>query len=190
MSQFYVPGPARIFAGVGAAGALEFLGFSMDGAMIAIQPRFDDVFSDLGGPAVPEDVQFLGHDARITFQLSRFNAGTFHKVRQFLPGMAGAVDGGMPNYSIGSLLKAEGLAMRLLVRATYGPTSPGAKAAYATQRGVYNFPLAYPAEVIETPVSVRTQLPRMTFRAFPDFISDQGGYTLYNDSAAGEPAID
>lgn len=190
MSQYYSIGPARIAVGTGNAGALEYLGFSLDGVMIAVQPRYDDVFSDLGGPAIPEDVQFLGHDARITFTLSRFNAGVFHKLRALLPLASGASDGSAPNYSIGSLLKSEGLATRLFIRATYGPTSAGAKAAYSTARAVYNFPLAYPAEVIETPISVRVQQPRLAFRAFPDFISDQGGYTLYNADATGEPAVD
>lgn len=185
MSQFFVPGPARISVGTGTAGALEYLGFSVDGVHISVQPRWDEVFSDLAGPAIGEDNQFLGADGVVQFVLSRHNAAVFHRVRAML---LGGIDGAGAAYSLGSLLRAEGLGMRLFIRATYGPGSPGAKAAYAGQRAVYNFPLCYPMDRIDWTVGIRPLLPRMAFRVWPDIQSIDGSWILFDDDATGEPA--
>lgn len=183
MSQFFVPGPARIFVGTGSAGALEFLGYTVDGANIAVQPRWDEVFSDLGGPAIPEDIQFLGSDAVIRLTLARYVESVLAKLRAFI---RGGTEGSIASYGIGSLLAHEGLAFRLLIVPTYQAN----KAAYSAQRAAWNFPLTYPVDAIEMPISTRVSLPRISFRAWPEFDSNcLGGYTLYNAVTTGIPAV-
>lgn len=179
MSQYYVPGPTRISVGQHGGSTLSFLGWAVDGVTITIQPRHDELFSDLSGPAVPEDVQFLGEDAMIRFTLSRYNDSVLAGVRSF---RYGGTEGAWESCALGSLMKHEGFGFRLFLR------SPcQSKSGQTGQRGVWNFPLCYPLEY-ESNLSLKATKPRVTFRALADIESADGSAILYNSTSTGEPA--
>ena len=180
MSQFYVPGASRISVGQYGGSTLSFLGWAVDGVNIAVQPRFDELFSDLSGPAIPEDVQFLGADAVIRFTLARYNESVLAGLRAFL---YGGTEGSWGSCVVGSLIKAEGLGHRLFIR------SPcQSKVGQTSQRGVWNFRLTYPADAIEMPLSLKATRPRITFRAIADIRSADGSAILYDATTTGEPS--
>lgn len=180
MSQHYVPGPCSIAIGP-YSGNLEHLGWAQDGVIIAIQPHWESVYSDILGPIVPEDVQFMGADAVIRFVGARINDSVLAKARAILPGTS---EGQWAARAIGTLLLHEGYNWRMLLQFPYQ-----AKAAHSGQRAAYNFPFCYPSDSIETSNSVRASRPRMTWRANPFIQSATGSAVLFNADTTGAPVV-
>lgn len=177
-NQFYVPGPVRASIGQTAGSSLSFLGWASEGVNVAIQPRFDDVPSDIAGPAIPHDVQFFGADAMIRLTLSRYDEAVFATLSSLT---SGGVEGSWSTCAIGTLLKHEAKAFRLFLRA---PCQT--KTGQTGQRGVWNFPIVFPTE-IDYVLSSRTKRPRITLRAIADIRSADGSAVLFDTVATGEP---
>jgi hypothetical protein len=135
--------------------------------------------SDLSGPAVPQDVQFLGEDAIIRFTLAKYDETVLAGIRSF---RYGSTEGTWGGCEIGALMARESKGFRLFLR------SPcQSKSGQTAQRGVWNFGVTYPMDAIDFTLSTRVTRPRLTFRAIPEFQSYDGSAVLYDADATGEP---
>ncbi len=184
MSQIFVAGPCEIHCGVGSAGALAFLGWSETGVRVSENPEWDDVPADLSGSRVPYDVQFMGTQAYVSFDLKVWGMDVYNRIAARWNPFGAGVPGFMPYGTIGELMIAEGAAFRLLVYPPYKDLKPGVM---GTMRS-YNFTkawLAGPDDI--NPIGTRAMKIRMIFRAI--MARDQfGNWLLYNDDATGKPA--
>lgn len=182
MSRIYVTGPADISVGTGTDGALEHLGWSTRGFPIQLRPYFEDIQTDLTGPSVPGDVMYAGMDAIIRIELARFNWGVLEKLQGFL---RGATSGEIATATIGTLLRCEGAAVRLLIRAPFASKTD----CFPDMPPAWNFLVAYLAEPIEIPVGTRASTPSIAFRAIPDVQSTTSGGVLFDEDVTGAPAL-
>jgi hypothetical protein len=66
---YHINGPALVYTGTGSAGALELLGYTVDGVDISISKNVAEIITDLFGPMTPQDFQDMGEVASITCPL-------------------------------------------------------------------------------------------------------------------------
>lgn len=182
---FEVAGPCQWFCGTGASGALEFLGWCEGETRVSFAGAEDEIRTDLGGPAIPSDVQWMGEQAFISGDLSRWDKTVLRKIKSRLPGSGSAVSGGAYAFgAMGALMLAEGYAMRFLVRGGYS-----AKNLNAGDPPLYNFLAAWPSNNLDTGLSTRASRFRMTMRAIPVLDYTTGASVLYNNVTGTLPAI-
>src|SRR5690348_5025129 len=77
---YCVNGPALVYTGTGSAGALELLGYTVDGVDIDIVENTSPIMTDLFGPETPQDFQAMGMVARIVCSLIAIDRTVFNKV--------------------------------------------------------------------------------------------------------------
>lgn len=77
-----VSGPLEIWVGTGAASALEFLGYSVNGVTIEEIPLLGEVKSDEygGEQGPPSDYQLFGFQHRVSMELSKFQDAVLAKL--------------------------------------------------------------------------------------------------------------
>lgn len=191
MSQFWVTGAAAVFAGTGAGGALQYLGFCEQGVTISLTSLHEDVHADYAG-GVPVDLQYMGDVAEIETNLIKYDEVPYQKIISKLPNILGnpnQVPGVIPAGAIGSLMIQQQLAVRLLIYGVY----TGA-AAFPGMQSVYNFYAACPVGPLNVASSTRVKRPRIQWRAVPTWVlNTQTGYTtgtLYDNSVVGMPVFD
>lgn len=165
-TQFYVSGPAQIWLGVGTANAWSYLGWSRNGVTVQVTPQHEDIEVDYGGRS-PGDVSFLGEEARISMQLSRYDESILMKAAAFL---TGTTPGQGPKGGIGSLMAAEGYMFPILL---YSPYS--FKSQFGTMVPGFWFYQSYMADPLDQTLNVRAKQPNIAFRATPVFGSIVGG---------------
>lgn len=180
-----VAGPTQWFVATGASGALEQLGWCEGETRLSFVAAEDEIRTDLSGPAIPADCQFMGEQCYISGDLSRWDKSVIRKLKSRLPGTGTAVSGGAYAFgSIGALYLAEGFAFRFLIRGGYA-----AKTLNSGDPPIYNFLAAWPTSNIEMGLSTRATRIRITMRAIPVMDYTTGNSTLYNALATGLPAI-
>ena len=181
-----VAGPVQWHVGVGAAGALSFLGWAEGDTRISLAAAEDEIRTDLGGPAIPSDVQFMGEQAFISCDLSRWDKAVLKKLKSRLPSANNSnVSGG--TYSVGqmgALMIAEGYAVRLLLKGGYS-----AKNLNSGDLPIWNFLAAWPTSNLDVGISTRASRFRLTMRAIPVIDWGTGSSTLYNQDVTGIPSI-
>lgn len=114
-----VPFSAAIWVGTGSAGALEQLGYSVNGVTIREMGALLPVHSDAGGgdqPAPPRDFQVLGQVDVITMDLSEYDEAIADKLRALI---RGGTAGTPP--TPGTLLFANSYSTRLVLISTNYP---------------------------------------------------------------------
>ena len=126
-----VAGLTPIYVGTGVSGALEFLGYTRDGANHVGEAAFLNVPGDEHGgqEGTPIEVQYLGEVGRVRLELTKYDKAVFAKVRARC---LEATDG--TPYTAGTLMLANSKFMRLLANA---PSDP------------HNYPCAIPRGTIE-----------------------------------------
>lgn len=62
---YMVNGTSFVYVGTGSAGALELLGYTVEGADMNVEEHKGEIFTDLFGPRTPQDFQDFGMTARI-----------------------------------------------------------------------------------------------------------------------------
>lgn len=155
-----VPGAALIKTGSGSSGALESLGYSINGVEITEEMLSEDVPGDQnggeGGP--PIDIQDFGHIARIRMELSVWDFTVAGRLRSKLNGVSQGV-----SPTPGSLIFANSYHFRLLIL----PVTAG---------DAMNFLVATPRE--PHVINLGTKFARLIFEwiAYPPV----GGGTLWN----------
>lgn len=209
MSQVYVAGPAEIHVGTGTAGALQFLGWGMQGVRIDFVGHFYDVPSDVAGTDLPFDVQQMGQQAYITSDINVYNEGIYRKIANRTrltdggPGSAfgdGPTEGELVDFGMGFLLAGETIPASvgssgmfgLLVFPPYAGGFGGAKkVAFTTEDQAYRFPVAYLDDAAVMELGSRFKKIRMVFRAIT-FFSPQVRYSgiLYDHNSNGRVGID
>jgi len=148
-----VAGLATIKVGTGAAGALEILGYTVNGAEITLEQFSIDVPGDQNGgdDGPPIDVQNLGQIARIRLELTKWNETIADKCKcRERGGTAGVIP--VP----GHLWFASSLDYRLLIST-------------ATALLSYNFSRAIPLGTID--INKGTKFSRMVM----EWIAYKGG---------------
>ncbi len=180
MSQGYVPGPCQVFAGVGSAGALTFVGYSEFGVDVRMVAAYRDVISDFGGPEVPVDSQFMGEHAYIRMTLNKYNEAVLQKIaaRRFGTSVtAGAIEAN----GLGSLMIAEAYAYQLLLYCPYNTKS--------FQSGTivpgYLFSSCWLVDEFTVPLSVVLKAPQLVFHAVPLWNAVALTATLYSNTMPG-----
>lgn len=106
-----VAGPVAIFVDTGAANALEFLGYTIDGVEIEENAFIEGIPSDLSGgtSGPPTDYQWFGRQDRISFELGKFDPAVLAKVSQRNnPAASGTLN-------VGTLLGCSGQTYRVLL---------------------------------------------------------------------------
>src|SRR5262245_38706133 len=73
MASLFSTGPAHFFCGVGASFAPLYLGTAEDEPIIELPPEYEQVRNDLAGSRKPLDRQFMGEDAFVGLNLSRWD---------------------------------------------------------------------------------------------------------------------
>ena len=159
-SQLYVPGPVQIFTGTGGAGAYQFLGWSEQETGTRFASRWEDVHSDVSGPMVPHDVQYMGEEAYVSVTLTRYVESVLTTMSARLPGLT---PGAMASGQLGSLMLGENFAVKLLLFCPYS-----AKTVFSTTMVPgYVFSAGWLMDDFEVPLSVRVKKPRLVFRCVP-----------------------
>ena len=113
-----VAGLATIKAGTGASGALESLGYTMDGARITSEGYTTNVPGDQNGgdEGPPVEIQYLGETARVRLEMTKWDTAVQAKLEaRFKGGTAGTPP------TAGSLMFAGGGYFRLLI---HSPATP------------------------------------------------------------------
>lgn len=111
-------GPAYVSVGTGVAGALEALGYSINGVEIFENVFMGDVPGDQNGgdEGPPIDIQYFGQVDRVRMELSKYDQAIADKIRpRLLGGSAGTV--GTP----GTLVAGGAVYYRLLINPTTLP---------------------------------------------------------------------
>lgn len=177
----WVAGPTEVWCGVGAGGALAFLGWATpEGFRGRLTPMSSPVRCDLAGD-MPLDMQFMGEQAHVFGELAVWDEAVLRACQTRSNPFAG-VAGRMAAGSIGSMLKAEGAAFRTLLFPPYTVSKP-------TQAGqtVYNFLSSWlrgPDEI--GPIGTHQKLVRVFFEALPVYNPQDGSFVTYNSDVAGK----
>lgn len=113
-----VDGPVQVRCGTGSAGALENLGYSIDGVMVAENGFFDDVPGDQNGGTAgpPIDVQYFGEIHRVRMELSKWDILIAAKIWPKLRGGTAGTPG-----TPGTLVAGSSSYYRLLLHGTSNP---------------------------------------------------------------------
>lgn len=134
MAQFFVPGPALLYAGVG--GSIEnriplFLGTSIAEVRIEVREASIPVFNSLGGRSIPMDEFHDGEVAFISFASNYFKHDVVDRLMTS-PNPFSPVPGTYDRTTIGALYGTEGLTFPFWVVAPYAsnPTYAGMPAGY------------------------------------------------------------
>jgi|SRR5947209_3918628 len=179
MAQFWVPGPVELHAGVGAGGALAFVGWAdVGGFHVRIVPAWSDMRADVKGNAV--DVQRMGEEAFITGELKIWNEPVLRACQSRgnpfagVPGVMTAAEMGMP-------MILGGATYRLLL---YSPNVAQPIFAGLSQ---FNFVAGFLAGPDDIPKALKEQRVRVNFRCMQLRNPADGSWTLYNGDTAGKP---
>lgn len=111
-------GPALIRTGTGISGALQDLGYSINGVEIIETVFMSDVPGDQNGgdEGPPIDIQYFGQIDRVRMELSSYDQAVADKIRpRLLGGTAGLIG------TAGTLIAAGTLYYRLLISPTTLP---------------------------------------------------------------------
>ena len=149
-------GAANILTGTGNAGALEQLGYSVDGVTINLNLRTEDVQCDIYGPLVPFDIQRFLVDANVTCQLVYWDDVVLNKNRRTTTaGVPGVME------DAGILVGFGGNAFRLVIRST--PTGTG----LTNVEGCWNFPNSVLVNTDSFNLGTRRSIHTIEWRCFP-----------------------
>lgn len=113
-----VHGACEVQVGTGSAGALESLGWTIDGPDEEYEPFYAEVKGDQNGgqEGPPIEWQYLGELVHLRLELSRFNPAIFQKLQAIERGGTAGVIG-----TPGDLMFGSGKYTRVLLNS---PTSP------------------------------------------------------------------
>ncbi len=149
-----VAGPLQIWVATGAALALEFLGWTINGAEISEQPFIAPLASDdFGGDqGPPSDYQIMGVQHRIGLELLKYQKAVAAKLENFYNLIALSTASGTAG--VGMLTTCTPLTTRVLLLSG-DPSAP---------QYVRNYPLAQIIEPIEyAPIGSQASRLRVNF---------------------------
>lgn len=109
-----VAGPLEIWIGTGASNALEFLGWTTNGAQIEESSMMSPVHSDEAGgeQGVPVDYQIFGYQHRISLEMTKYQTAILSKLSlRYNQNISSGIAG------VGMLVSCNGATFRLLLTA-------------------------------------------------------------------------
>ena len=156
------------------------LGYTTEGAEVEFVGHYEDVISDLMGPAIPTDSQQMGEEARITLDLVVYDAQTLNSAlsREKTAKNDGNTAGTTPGANIGDLM-AQCQKYGALVLAQ-NKTKP-CNAAAEDDLG-YTFPMAWVVDSYSKRIGTRATRVHVVFRAIPSPVEGNGIGLLYTRS--------
>jgi hypothetical protein len=188
-SQFYTPGPSRLFCGTGTSAAYEYLGLSRAEVRVDLTATFSDVEADFAGSEAA-DSQLMAEAGYVSFDLSYYREDILLKLmkRAVASGnTAGAMSAPSANgQGIGTLMQSEGVAVPFCVQC---PNV--AKAAYsATMIPCFTFGVCWLDGTLSTPLGTKVKYPRVVIRAMRAWNPLVGSGVLYTNTIPGSlPAL-
>jgi hypothetical protein len=147
-------GPCKISVGTGDQGALEVLGYTVDGVSIRETSRTADVPGDQNGgtEGPPIDVQFFGQIHEVSIDMSKFDLAILNKLRPIVKGgTAGSIS------QPGTLLSGNSFRLLLAPDNVDGSGDP-------IINNPRNYLIAIPREPIEINKGTKFTRVRMSFQ--------------------------
>lgn len=185
----FVPGPALIYVGTGAAKAFQFLGWMTSGVRLTLQAEFEDVMADFGGTRIPVDSTFQGEQGYVAGDLSKYNEGIMSILSARTASAAsitgGALAGLMPaagtGAGIGTLMVSEGAAIPLCIVAP----NQAAKTFFSAMLPCFTFSQAWLDSSYDQTWNATVKNPRVSFRCLPSWNGAGTTATLYTNILPG-----
>jgi hypothetical protein len=187
--SFYVGGPTFWYVGTSndLSNPMEYLGVCEGDTRIAFSVAEEEVRTDLGGPMIPHDVQFMGTSASIAGTLARYDEVVFKKIASFLPNQLHGISGNqtpgfIPPQALGALYQLEQNAIDFVLNCPYNT-----KTVFTNMIKLYHFPLAWMTATHDVSISTRVKKIQVTMRAINKFtIGNYGAQaTLWDQSLMG-----
>lgn len=153
-----IGGPTQIFVGTGAGNALQFLGYTVNGAEITAENVMEDVPGDQGGGdgAIPIEIQVFGQLHRLHLEFSKWDINVFNLLTAAInQNGVGSISAGFSAIP-GTLFFANNAAFRLLVKPPL------------TAQLIRNYQLAIPREPNVYNVGTKWSRLVMDWVAYPD----------------------
>jgi len=170
----HVPGAVQIqvSTGSGTPGAMEILGYTINGADITHDVLMSDVPGDQNGgdEGPPIDIQYFGQTARVRLELSSWDKLVASVLLSRFQG--GDYQNAATTHTVGTLLSANSKGFRLHLKAeTLGVDAP--------LTGSINFLFAVPRSPVE--FNKGTKFARLMF----EFECHQSDGILFNEDVSG-----
>lgn len=175
-SSIFVNGPAHLYlapapASVGGTPTYAYLGQTEGDLMKSDSMMESDIHVDQHGPALPDDVAYLGEETFLQGTLIKYVESVW---QSFQARVAGGTMGTIAAADIGTLLHAERKFFLLAVTSGYQSKTP-----FAAQPPGYTFPFIYLSRNADTSLSVQKKRNRFSIRALPDWLPDGSGVLYY-----------
>jgi hypothetical protein len=158
-------------------GQPKYLGTAERAPRIRVRPAWHPVFNDIGGDQIPFDVQYMGEEAFISADLTRWDEEVYKSIAHRLGNVRGADN----NEAVGTLMLLEGKTHEVYVKFPY--TS---KAAFAGMPQGYHFVaciLEGPDEL--DPLGTVARKINLMWHAIRKYAG--GHWTLYDHEVGGLP---
>jgi hypothetical protein len=174
----------------------QYLGYSTDGVTIELDFKSTEILTDAWGDQIPEDVQNMGQEARVTCELVKYDTNVLEAVENRVQGAyaeSEAVFGKFPNVAsdgsnqIGSFMKQCGSVYPLAVERANDDCE-------TWEEGPFYFYNAYLTGVDTFKVGTRATRHTLTWRCLPNcsgvlFTTNSGDvYDLFDTCADQLPA--
>jgi hypothetical protein len=189
MAIIYTTGPAHIFSVIPRGGTF-YLGTCEEKPRIVIRRRGRPVRNDIAGE-VPMDLSYMGQEAIIGLDLTRFNEPIVALIDSY-PITAAGVGGGGPRGTdligdIGTLMVTEGANIGIIIQFPYSAFAPFG-GVNAMPPG-YFFPFCMP--IPEEPLEVGTQarITHLMFHAIRGYTPANGNQLLYTTTLPALPGV-
>ena len=187
MATPYITGPAHIYVLLPHTSTFAYLGTAERYPKISIRPAGEPVFNDIGGK-VPFDMAYMGEEAFVSADISRWNEATYAAMASRPSHSAGPVRGFNGPLDVGTLYIAEGLAYQLVVQFPYGLGQPFAKGAYTANDmpGGYHFYASYlvgPDEL--EPLGTTPRKIRLIWHCLRVYNPATQSFLLYDNTLTG-----
>lgn len=183
-TQTWTTGPAPIATGTGAAGAMQFFGFSEDGFEVRETTFFEPIHDDARGPRMAADQMALGKAIAISGRVITYDFAVLNAVRnRYL--VANGTPGGLVAGELGSLLETEGLTMAVMLKYPYS-----SKTSYNGMDQGLRIPQAFVMGDIGYKVGTRAWVLTVAFVAIVNFNTSTNTGTVWDADVSGFPTYD
>lgn len=187
---FLVSGPTFHGISTGSGGQMEPLGICEGDVRLSFNLANEEVRSDVLGPMVPTEVQYMGVSCSVSGVLVKYSEAVFLKLASGLPN-AGGVPGGqvagiIPPQSLGALYQLENEACRYTVISPYS-----SKLVFGEMVKGYNFPCAWLGGTHDVSISTRVKRIQFTMMTKIFYSITNAGVSgvLWNQDVSGFPPL-
>jgi hypothetical protein len=180
--QPYVAGPSEIY--IYDRTSWNFLGYSQSGARVQWIRQYEDFYDDKAGTKNPADVQFMGMEALISVDFTRFSHAALSIARRYVRARAfGAGTLG----DIGTLMMYQANDMKLCIRQPFANSSVYGSSVYPNMPEHINFLHVIVVDDSE-PMGTKAKVVPMVFRALNYVNPCNGNWEFFDTNPGSLPA--